>query len=135
MFCHKCPPKSICGSPMTNISIFLGPNYLPHVVINTAAYKYISLFCNTFLPSGKAVLVLICSGEMFGVLHNILTKCNKICMFTWKISGKICDMIFHLHLQPFGSASLAEKVHKSTTWVSPLLYRGTRYGFYYIMGR
>ena len=43
--------KSHLGSPMTKICIFLVPNYLSHAAANTAA------FCNTFLPSGKAVLV------------------------------------------------------------------------------
>ena len=46
-------PKSHLGSPMTKMCIFWGPNYLPH-----AAYKCISLFCNTFLASEKAVLII-----------------------------------------------------------------------------
>ena len=50
-------PKSHLRSPVTKISIFWGPNYLTHAVTNTAAYTCISLFCNTLLPSGKAVLV------------------------------------------------------------------------------
>ena len=32
---------------------------LSHTATNTAAYKCISLFCNTFLPLGKAVLVRV----------------------------------------------------------------------------
>ena len=52
------PQEVIWGFKMTKICIFGGPNYLPRSTTNTAAYKCISLFCNTFLPSGKAVLVL-----------------------------------------------------------------------------
>ena len=51
--------KVLWGSPMMNICIFWGSNCLPHAATNSAAYKCISLFCNTFLPSGKAVLVLL----------------------------------------------------------------------------
>ena len=42
---------------MTKILIFWGPNYLLHATTNTAAYKCFTLFSNTFLPSGKTVLV------------------------------------------------------------------------------
>ena len=49
--------KVFWGSLVTEICIFSGPTYLPHGATNTAAYKCISLFYNTFLPSGKAVLV------------------------------------------------------------------------------
>ena len=45
------PPKVISGSPMANICIFWGPNYLLHTATNTSACMCIALFCNTFLPS------------------------------------------------------------------------------------
>ena len=83
LFCSN-TPKVICVvSPMTKICvfwwpkmqknkicIFVGPNYLPHAATNTAAYKCISLFCNTFLPSGKAILVQcrFCCSNVYG--HN-----------------------------------------------------------------
>ena len=39
-----------------NVHIFgTVPNYLPHATTNTAAYKCICLFCNTFVLSGKTV--------------------------------------------------------------------------------
>ena len=67
------PPKVIWGSPMTHICIFLGPNYLPHAATNTAAYRCISLFCNTFLPLGKAVLVYILHFATQPLWHSPLT--------------------------------------------------------------
>ena len=52
-FCHKCSQKSFDDQ---DLHIF-GPILFAHASTNTAAYKCISLFWNTFLPSGKAVLV------------------------------------------------------------------------------
>ena len=47
------PQKVIWGSPMTNIDIFLGPNYLSHAATNTAAYKSMSCFATHSCLQGR----------------------------------------------------------------------------------
>ena len=75
------PPKVIWGSPMTKIYIFWGPNYLPHATTNTAAYKCIFLFCNTFLPSWKAVLVVLQTWRVCNVCNTLKSRVLFCCCF------------------------------------------------------
>ena len=70
-FClPQMPRKLFSGTPVTEMCIFWGPNTLPHATTNTAAYKCICLFCNTFLPSGKAVLVLLANAIVDSPRHH-----------------------------------------------------------------
>ena len=58
------------NAPQSNLVVFNDENV--HILVaklstNISAYKCISLFCNTFLASGKAVLVCIANGSVVSV--------------------------------------------------------------------
>ena len=42
-----------------------------------------------FMTHGPDVIILVWCDENLCVMHNILTKCDQVSMFTWKTPGKM----------------------------------------------
>ena len=60
MFCHKCPKKPFGGLQWPKFAHFGGQTICRILLPIQKPYKCIHVFCITFLPSGKAVLVVLC---------------------------------------------------------------------------